>query len=360
MRKITFLLSLLLCTLTAMAQTYTYSLPAGYADASATDEIVPLTSEQLMAKTDVTYLVLKCVAKDNNQYFKGTSSGTPSDFSNIDAEYVFVWEPAGDGKFYLRKADGTYLQNTTNITLGNSDNAAKFYTTQPILNGSGETDYNDDGSSSHYYEGTEYFVRFVKEDGNWVNVQGPNGTPKYHNDGFGSFTLLYAYEVEATIAGLKISDAPVDGNWAENTTWYKIQNKKESEWLSTSAAYCNTENYLVLTNQNEPNDDYGLWCIVGDVTNGFKFYNKGEGTSKALSGSRNSNSGSASFIMSESTDVDNVKFDIANSLKAGYIIIKDHNNGNTYWNHRDNNLAYWNSAGAQTNPKLLPAPHTAK
>ncbi len=161
-----------------------------------------------------------------------------------------------------------------------------------------------------------------------------------------TYSLLYANEVEATIAGLKISDAPVDGNWAENTTWYKIQNKKESEWLSTSVAYCNTGNYLVLTNRNEPNDDYGLWCIVGDVTNGFKFYNKGEGTSKALSGSRSSNSGSASFIMSESTDVDNVKFDIANSLKAGYIIIKDHNNGNNYWNHRDNNLAYWNSAGA--------------
>ncbi len=343
MRKITLIFSLLLCSVIAMAQSYTYSLPAEYADASADDGVFPLTAEELNQKTKSTYLVLKCVAKGNHQYYKGTGSGTPANFSNIESDYIFIWEPAGDGKFYLGKPDGTYLQNAeldAAITLGAKETAAKFTC-------STATKAND-GSDDYYYEGESYFARFTNENSVWINVQEPAGTPKY-NIRTGSYTFVYAYEVEATIAGLKISDAPSGDTWAENTTWYKILNKKESEWLSTATAYCNTENYLRLTNKNEPIDDYGLWCIVGDITNGFKFYNKGEGTGKVLHGSRTLNSDQQSFIMSATTTGENVMFDIENSLQAGYIIIKDHNNENNYWNHRDDNLAYWNSANANNN-----------
>lgn len=203
MRKKLLTFLLLACTGMAMAQSYTYSLPTGYTDNNGTDEIHPLTSEQLMAKTESTYLLLKCVAKNNYQYYKGTSSGTPADFSNIESDYVFVWEPVSGetGKFYLRKTDGKYIQLAGNegaITLGTIDNAAKFYTTQPVSDGSSdENDYNADGSENYYYEGSEYFVRFVNDNGVWINVQQPTGTPKY-NKGKGSFTFVYAYEVTAT------------------------------------------------------------------------------------------------------------------------------------------------------------------
>ena len=146
---------------------------------------------------------------------------------------------------------------------------------------------------------------------------------------------------------LKVSDAPANGEWSDNTTWYFIQNKKGGV-VSTDAAYCNAESKLLLSNSAIPTENYAnaQWCIVGDETNGYKFYNKANGTDKVLLASRSLNSGSASFTMADATDVDGEYFDIANSQKAGYIVVKDHDNENNYWNYRDGNLAYWNSTAA--------------
>ena len=147
---------------------------------------------------------------------------------------------------------------------------------------------------------------------------------------------------------LKVSDAPVEGNWAANTTWYLIQNHKGG-YVSTADSYCNTEGKLILNNQNAPGDENenALWCVVGNEETGYKFYNKANGTNKVLLASRVQNSADASFNMADATDAAGEYFDIANSSLNGYVVIYDHNNTNAdasrnnYWNMRGNNLAYW-------------------
>ena len=157
--------------------------------------------------------------------------------------------------------------------------------------------------------------------------------------------MAFCFGVNAQV--LKVSGAPVDGKWSDNTTWYFIQNKKGGV-VSTDAAYCNTEGKLRLSNSTIPTENYAnaQWCIVGNETNGYKFYNKANGTDKVLLASRSLNSADASFTMADATDAAGEYFDIANSQKAGYIIVKDHDNENNYWNDRGSNLAYWNSTDA--------------
>ena len=159
--------------------------------------------------------------------------------------------------------------------------------------------------------------------------------------------MLVAMVTTAMAQVLKVSDAPANGEWAENTTWYLIQNKKGG-YVSTANAYCNTEGKLVLSNSNAPGDDNenALWCVVGNETDGYKFYNKANGTSKVLLASRELNSANASFYIADATDAEGEYFDIARSQQSGYIVVKDHNNGNNYWNNRGNNLAYWNDSRA--------------
>lgn len=160
-----------------------------------------------------------------------------------------------------------------------------------------------------------------------------------------SLLCFVCFGVNAQV--LKVSDAPEGENWAENTTWYLIQNMKGG-YVSTDAAYCNTEGKLRLSNSNTPADDNAnaLWCVVGDETTGYQFYNKASGTGKVLYASRALNAGTASFNMAEKTGVQNEFFDIAKSQKNGYLVVKDHDNQNNYWNNRDNNLAYWNDGRA--------------
>ena len=161
-----------------------------------------------------------------------------------------------------------------------------------------------------------------------------------------SLIMAFCFGVNAQV--LKVSDAPANGEWSDNTTWYFIQNKKGGV-VSTAAAYCNTEGKLRLSNSAIPTENYAnaLWCVVGDETNGYQFYNKASGIDKVLYATRELNSGNASFKMETKSGAVNEYFDIANSQKAGYIIVKDHDNENNYWNDRGSNLAYWNSTGAK-------------
>ena len=160
-----------------------------------------------------------------------------------------------------------------------------------------------------------------------------------------SLLMIFCFGVNAQV--LKVSDAPANGVWSDNTTWYFIQNKKGGV-VSTDAAYCNTEGKLRLHNSTIPTENYAkaLWCIVGDETNGYKFYNKADGAGKVLLASRELDDDAAKFCMADAENAAGEYFDIANSQKSGYIIVKDHNNENNYWNNRGDNLAYWNSTSA--------------
>ena len=168
-------------------------------------------------------------------------------------------------------------------------------------------------------------------------------------------SLLLAFVgVTASAQSLKISGAPSDGTWASNTQWYLIR-VALTDGYHPNAGYLNTEdgytndNGLLLTNGAVPTTDKGLWCIVGDETNGYKFYNKGEGTSKVLGVSNWSKMYDAS-----STEDVAMSFDIASSTaKSTAYCVKFHgkSDGDYWWNNVDGggcHLSYWKNDASTT------------
>lgn len=171
-------------------------------------------------------------------------------------------------------------------------------------------------------------------------------------------SLLLAFVgVTANAQSLKFSDAPSDGTWASNTQWYLIRVAYTDDY-HPKAGYLNTEdgytngNGLLLTNDAVPTTDKGLWCIVGDETNGYKFYNKGEGTSKVLGVSNWSKMYDAS-----STEDVAMSFDIASSTaKSTAYCVKFHgkSDGDYWWNNSDGggcHLSYWKNDASTTGTK---------
>lgn len=168
-------------------------------------------------------------------------------------------------------------------------------------------------------------------------------------------SLLLAFVgVTASAQSLKFSDAPSDGTWASNTQWYLIR-VALTDGYHPKAGYLNTEdgytngNGLLLNNDAVPTTDKGLWCIVGDETNGYKFYNKGEGTSKVLGVSNWSKMYDAS-----STEDVAMSFDIASSTaKSTAYCVKFHgkSDGDYWWNNSDGggcHLSFWKNAASTT------------
>lgn len=171
-------------------------------------------------------------------------------------------------------------------------------------------------------------------------------------------SLLLAFVgVTASAQSLKFSDAPSDGTWGSNTQWYLIRVAYTDDY-HPKAGYLNTEdgytngNGLLLNNDAVPTTDKGLWCIVGDETNGYKFYNKGEGTSKVLGVS-----GWSKMYDVSSTDDIAMSFDIASSTaisKAHCVKFHGKSDGDYWWNNSDGggcHLSYWKNDASTTGTK---------
>ena len=147
----------------------------------------------LMAKTEPTYIVMKNLSRTNNNWFTGAVSS-----EEITESTIFVWEPAGEGKFYLKKLDGTYMQNgglEAAISFGAKETAALFTANCPAES------FNGDADSNPYItdRNDANMVRFVNGNNVWINVQSATGTPKY-NTGQGGWTINYVYEATGTDA----------------------------------------------------------------------------------------------------------------------------------------------------------------
>ncbi len=87
-----------------------------------------------------------------------------------------------------------------------------------------------------------------------------------------------------------------------------------------------------------------LWCVVGDDTNGYKFYNKASGTSKIL-GLTGTDGAARAKMIEEGANNYVTSFDITSSRIDGHFCMKQPNTNN-YWNNRGKYLAYWNSTNA--------------
>ncbi len=160
----------------------------------------------------------------------------------------------------------------------------------------------------------------------------------------------------------QVSEAPTNGKFAENTHWYTMKFSK---------AYVSTENvasstsYLLSSNNFQILDhtiDKGLWCIVGNDTKGYKFYNKSEGATKVLALSYNSgNTGGAAKAKMVDASLDNATTAGDNQWLTTFDIYKNTNKNvgafsisvkgltNYYINSRDGYVSFWINGDAKQN-----------
>lgn len=157
----------------------------------------------------------------------------------------------------------------------------------------------------------------------------------------------------------QVSDAPKNGNFVENTHWFTM--KLNDSYVSTE---CLTDDGYLRTGSGFKTLDNtlnkGLWCVVGDATNGYKFYNKDEGATKVLALSYQSDSeggdarakmvdASLSNATSEGADQWLTTFDIHKntSKNVGGFSISVKGLTDYYINQRHPYIAFWNKADAQ-------------
>ena len=68
-----------------------------------------------------------------------------------------------------------------------------------------------------------------------------------------------------------------------NATWYRMRLSDGLErYISAQVGYVDGQKKLLLSNNTPPTDYAGLWTMVGDNTNGYKFYNRAAGAEYAL------------------------------------------------------------------------------
>ena len=174
MRKITSLLMLCLMAfgLTANAQT-------------------AVSAETLNALTEATDIQVRNISPTNRWYFCGDKNVE----SDTNAESVLVWEPAGDGNFYLKKKNPTgtqgegYLQTSAPSAMGAKATAQKFTAVYAY-----PTDAPDGTADA------TNLVRFScvgDNAGKWINCQATTSTPVY-NSGAGAWTMHNVYLVAST------------------------------------------------------------------------------------------------------------------------------------------------------------------
>lgn len=76
------------------------------------------------------------------------------------------------------------------------------------------------------------------------------------------------------------SEAPGESDFADGTVWFTM--KLYGNSISAASSGLDTDSYFYANSSTIPSDDASLWCIVGDATNGYKFYNKSAGVSKVF------------------------------------------------------------------------------
>jgi hypothetical protein len=141
-----------------------------------------------------------------------------------------------------------------------------------------------------------------------------------------------------------VSTAPSNGQWADDTKWYTIQeNKSKYVSLGNVDAY----GYLML-NSTEAKGGAGLWCVVGNAEDGYQLYNYKAGTSKVLGAFGSEQNGRMKmYDLDAPTDGSNnltKTFDIvAREGESGYAFVKNNGSERDWWNNRNSYLAYWNS-----------------
>ena len=156
---------------------------------------------------------------------------------------------------------------------------------------------------------------------------------------------LYAPHALAADASPFVPTTITTGNeFAENTVWYTLQIGENGFYISQP-----TSGIINLRTAFSTFEDADLWCFVGNNTDGYRIYNKAEGTSKVLAAdlSKTGSAGGDAFVTLK--DVNNLKgfaslwtLSSSNQLsgKTSYFLqVK----GKDEWkvNNRNGKLAFW-------------------
>lgn len=158
----------------------------------------------------------------------------------------------------------------------------------------------------------------------------------------------------------EVSDAPATtnnngGRWATNVKWYFLHFLNSDAYhtagyMGTSGdQFINADGQLLLNGTVKPMSSAGLWCFVGNDTDGYKFYNRNTGISKVFSVT----TGGVAKMLAEGTDGQMQLFDYAASNSTNYndkATFKFHGAGNYYLTNSDDapkcHVGVWNSTDA--------------
>lgn len=167
--------------------------------------------------------------------------------------------------------------------------------------------------------------------------------------------------VDVVAQTFTVSEAPSNGQWAENTHWYTIKLKEQTNspsfnYLSTDAD-CVDENGFLKFTATSASSVGAYWCVVASGDGGYKFYNYVSGPTKVLgifdygNGDEAGGQARAKMYNVDETTGQYTTFYSAvpgykpegDKLTSAFRISKD---GNNYLNNRDSFLSFWNANGA--------------
>ena len=164
-------------------------------------------------------------------------------------------------------------------------------------------------------------------------------------------SLLWGLNAAAQVAFVA-SEAPSNGAWNTDTHWYYVT--LGGKYVTLDAA---DNNGLKLSITECPMNDKARWCLVGDNTSGYKFYNKSAGTEKVLgltnikhlaSDNTDTYGGSKAQMYdatteSSSTDDTGIgtSFTYANGNAANSYYFKLSGTPKRYFNQRGDYFSYW-------------------
>ncbi len=167
--------------------------------------------------------------------------------------------------------------------------------------------------------------------------------------------LLFLFALLLSLTGLtgkaqvvfQTSTAPGDSDWAEGTHWYRLR-CNSTFWISTGSSYVDASENLKSNIEMKDLTDNGLWCLVGDDTNGYTFYNKASGVTKVLGMTGSEASARAKMYTADEANTASATtkfFKVASSKFTNGYCFRMASSGNNYWNNRSY-LALWDNSGA--------------
>lgn len=240
----------------------------------------------------------------------------------------FLWCMTGndtDGYKFYNKAKGTdkwLVMNTDNkVAFGTTDQ--KFHFTAP----------SNDARNG-------YWCIKVSENTYWNRNSAQIGTWDAHSLNDNGSSFLFIEDV------VKTSPEPKDGKWSGLTTWFTI---KTGNGYYLRQDVKDENGVLKLTDADSKTastDDVALWCVTGDATNGYKFYNKAAGPDNCLAMTTQDESARAKL---GSVDSENSTFEFVRSVIGGHWCVKYKGTEKLYLNRKTADsgvLSAWNSTDA--------------